>query len=492
MADTSKKSGKNKVQSIGTAVEDPPEQTESPISKKGKAKPDPIGKHESFFARIARIARDDWGTRAKIKVYRLEPIIDRLRGSENKYITIYHEPITEEKLKIDHGSGRYRLYLNFKEPAGSDKEIDAIEVDIMDLNFPPKVPPGEWVEDARNKKWAWAKPGGPGSVVPAPPQPMENAYETVLGIQDRERERLEGKGDDISKFTAMAEAVKTLMPTPAPATDNTMLSTIVTLMTKQSENTQQLMTAQLAASQQETQQLRQQVFQLIQAKAQEKGNSAVDVVKEIINEAETLFPKIKGLFSSFTEGATTVVHGRARPWWQDILVQTVPDLSRSVAPILTGVATRMMTNPAAQLPALPAANGAPQPNPAQQSPVNQAAAQLMNFLSTPRVLQKCQQYFTDFVSGKQDQGVPVDGEDFAYWIYDAWGPEPIQWARMVGLGNILALMKQQPYWVQIQPHEAKMVEFMEQVLRSEPPEEDQPQDENETDLTVQMSAAQGD
>ena len=97
-----------KVQPIGnTAVQDPPETDRStPTAPPLKAKRDTVPKQDTFFGRIARVQKDDWGTRAKIKAYRLEPIIDRLRGSENKYITIYHEPITEEKMKIDHGSGR--------------------------------------------------------------------------------------------------------------------------------------------------------------------------------------------------------------------------------------------------------------------------------------------------------------------------------------------------------------------------------------------------
>ena len=220
-----------KVQPIGnTPVEEPPEPTPTPTppTPQAKSKRDPVPKQATFFERIARVARADWGTRAKIKVYRLEPIIDRLRGSENKYITIYAEPITEEKLKIDQGSGRYRLYFNYKEPAGLDKEVDSIELDVMDMNFPPKVPAGEWVDDARNKKWAWARPAGaPGG--PPAQAPLENAYETVLEIQDRERTRNGEKTSDIDRFTGMVTAVKTLLPEAPKATDNTMLNTIVTL-----------------------------------------------------------------------------------------------------------------------------------------------------------------------------------------------------------------------------------------------------------------------
>jgi hypothetical protein len=129
----------------------------------------------TFMQRVSGIVPEDWGARAKLRLYRLAPIIDRLRGSETKFLTIYEEPIEEERIKHDWGSGRYRLYLNMK-TAGQqgERELDQVEFDILDMNFPPRVPAGEWVDDHRNKQWAWAKsffpaPPGAAPVIAAPP-----------------------------------------------------------------------------------------------------------------------------------------------------------------------------------------------------------------------------------------------------------------------------------------------------------------------------------
>lgn len=453
-----------KVQPIGnTTVEDPPEPTPTapPPPPKGKRQ-DPIPKQATFFQRIARVARADWGTRAKINVYRLEPIIDRLRGSENKYITVYFEPITAEKLKIDHGSGRYRLYYTYKEPAGIDKEIDSVELDIMDLNFPPKVPAGEWLDDPRNKKWAWAKPtGAPGG--PPLPAPLESAYETVLDIQDRERQRNGEKTSDLDRFTGMVTAVKTLLPEPPKATDNTMLNTIVTLLT-----------AQIQSSQNEAQQLRKQVFEMMQANGGNKGIT----LEMIIEKADVLLPKIKGLLDMGGNKLTEVVHGRPRQWWQEILLESVPSIVQNLAPTIPMMIAGF-TRPTIGPPAVNGMNGAAQPQaqaalpaaqPAQANPMQALQIKVGQFLGAN--IKPVQKFFEDFVSGKltdpTDPESKTDGVDFAMWVCDYHGAEILKDARALGSAQIMQMFRQSPYWPAIQRNEAKLAEFLDQALAYTP------------------------
>lgn len=181
-----------------TATIDPPSDPQTPFDAPPPAQEPPPRKTPktlTFFQRVASIDRAEWGDRAKIKVYRLAPLINRLVGSEHKFVTIYGEPITEEKLKIDHGSGRYRLYLNYKNASEkNEKELDMVELDILDPMFPPKIPPGEWLDDPRNKQWAWARPANAGpqngqqqqqSVV----DPLA-AFSTFMDIQDRIEDRV--------------------------------------------------------------------------------------------------------------------------------------------------------------------------------------------------------------------------------------------------------------------------------------------------------------
>ena len=117
-----------------------------PTPQKNGHKPqiEPVPKIITFFARINSISKADWGSRACLKLYRLEPIIDRLRGSENKMVVKYEEPVDENRIMLDYGSGRYRLYLNFKMPGEHEgKELDSVEFDILNMQYPPKIPAGE-------------------------------------------------------------------------------------------------------------------------------------------------------------------------------------------------------------------------------------------------------------------------------------------------------------------------------------------------------------
>src|ERR1017187_7874042 len=87
-----------------------------------------------FFDSLRKIALGDWGSRYYLYLYRLEPVIDRLRSGETKYVMRYSEPVDEQKLMIEHGSGRYRLNLVGLKPAtgaNDGTEIGRYECDIL-------------------------------------------------------------------------------------------------------------------------------------------------------------------------------------------------------------------------------------------------------------------------------------------------------------------------------------------------------------------------
>ena len=113
-----------------------------------------------FFEGQKRIQSEDWGTRANVYLYRLEPITDRLKGGNSTvFVMKYDEPVDQDKILVDHGSGKYRAILTFRKPGeNTGDQVDSAIFEMLNPNFPPKVPPGEWVNDSRNKKWAWAAP----------------------------------------------------------------------------------------------------------------------------------------------------------------------------------------------------------------------------------------------------------------------------------------------------------------------------------------------
>ena len=234
----SEKTGKTAVAEPETA------QQAQPKPEKHRGRPpkgeDRIPRVLGFFKRIDAIAKEDWGARAAIKVYRLEPSIDRLRLGEPKHIQRYTEPIDEDRIKADHGSGRYRLYLNFKVPTEqSERELDSMEVDILDMNFPPKLARGEWLDIPANKKWEWCRnllpptPGEKAEAQRSATSEIVEAMQVVSQIQNEAREQ--SRPADKAEQPSMLEIIRTvreMMPAPAPpATENKMLETVLALMT---------------------------------------------------------------------------------------------------------------------------------------------------------------------------------------------------------------------------------------------------------------------
>src|ERR1035441_5859216 len=122
----SKKTSKNDANGTVLTMEKPVDSPDSPpISEEPEpvtaAAPLPTGRIRKdgapFFESLRKIALADWGSRYYLYLYRLEPVIDRLRSGETKYVMRYSEPLDEEKLMQEHGSGRYRLNLVGTKPA---------------------------------------------------------------------------------------------------------------------------------------------------------------------------------------------------------------------------------------------------------------------------------------------------------------------------------------------------------------------------------------
>jgi hypothetical protein len=134
----------------------PPETAEAaePAAKRQAGRPlgaktGAAASNRTLFQRMEEIPADDWGSRATVHLYRLEPFTDRLRSGNVIHIMRYSEPIDEARVMADHGSGKYRAILNFRKQSGpKSDEVGRFEFEILNTMFPPNVPLGEWV-DAR-------------------------------------------------------------------------------------------------------------------------------------------------------------------------------------------------------------------------------------------------------------------------------------------------------------------------------------------------------
>lgn len=147
---------------------------------------------------------DDW----VLYLYRLSPITDQTVAGKAVHITKYAEPIDENRIMHDFGSGGYRILANRRTETGAWSTAWRAEFDILNMDFPPKVPKGAWMADERNKRWAWAidkeTPAPPATPASDPIQ-MLQSFETIM---DRRDARLRESLKESAPKESMLDAVK--------------------------------------------------------------------------------------------------------------------------------------------------------------------------------------------------------------------------------------------------------------------------------------------
>lgn len=442
----------------------PPQQFEEPERKRKTIK--------NFFERMRTIPAADWGTRAFIYVYCLEPICDLKMGGETKYLVKLKQPLfDEDPIMIDYGSGKYRLQFVYRKPdADKADQVDTLEIEIVNPKYPPKISQSVWKEDPRNAKWRALLPleDKPGKANQG--ADLLETVKTLGQIRKDMREELTpppppAQASDVDRFTSMITAFKAIMPQPSSATDNQMLTTIVTLMQ-----------SQVQASQQEAKQLRDQVFELIQKRENAPAAPAI-TLETILDKAETVFPRLQKIIGLGGDKLTEVVHGRPRQWWQELLLDIAPPIIQEAAPVLGTVLSRMAQQPNGAIqqngyaPAPPtnspqiAAGTSPPAQPSQEN----AGTRITAFLQQPAISRPLEKYVRGFIAGTEGSA----GKDFAYWLYDGYDMAPLQDARALGLEGLLNIFRSSQSWPLMQPYEAKLREFISDVLAWTETEEEQ-------------------
>ena len=446
---------------VETAAETAPAPPKPPAPNKHKGRPpashDSIPRALSFFDRMAGIPTADWGTRARVKIYRVEPHIDRVSLGKKRYIKDCLEPIDEDTIKRAAwgGSGTYRLYLTFKQPTEREgKEIDSIELDILDTQYPPRLEPGEWLDIPENAKWKWAK----SLLEPAPvaaPTPISNIVELLNASNEIRR-------------TAIEEMRQTAPPTVAAPTENPMVTAMALakeLLTIRADNpmvtlmSEQLtaMRAELAAQRVRSDSLTDKLSE--RAKETDKPADPLAMVKTIF---ET-FKSVRNEAADIMPGSS----GRSRLGpWMEFFQPVLPSLVETLRPVAIAIAQQaMQPNPAQQHAAGPAPQiPASAYKPAAPPPPQQDFGAFLDLI-TPRMLHFLRDY---------DDPAP----SFASWLHDGWG-DVAQRAvdNIVALGGppaLIAWYQTSKYWPAIAPVEQEFSKFLSDVIawKPEPDESD--------------------
>lgn len=329
---------------------------------------------EDFFVMLNAIDDADW-PKSLVYVWRRDPFTDNTNGGrEPKYVDVINRAVKESNIKEEHGSGSYKLQLNT-----NDKYVAHTILTIEDLAFPPHIPPGDWFNNPRNKKWASWKPivekwwKEKLSMIAGPQAPtVDNAavgeltrlvsqlannngksndgdkLQSVLvqwALQQTADERKADRDSDSpGKLAEMIRAMKELAPAPPPpppAPDNTMLTFVLAQLTRLQESNDKLVQAMIA-------------------KKEDQANPMA-----MVNTVTDIFSKLQGFVQPVAP----------KEPWVDIVEAAAPGVIGALDKFATGFAMQRAMGPQQQRPqpARPMQPNPPQVIPLQPQPVAQPA-----------------------------------------------------------------------------------------------------------------------
>jgi hypothetical protein len=427
----------------------------------------------AFFDAIGRVPTEDWGTRMILWLYRLEPYTDRRKSGDYIYLMQYLQPVDENRVMMDFGSGRYRLMLTSRKP-GADRgdELDKYEFEIINQMHPPKIAPGEWIDDPRNIKWAWARPAAvPVNGQPQQPQQQSAVLETLqvlTHIEDRAAERAQANQPD--KTDPIDAAVRILQLTKGGG--DTVLM--------------QMFASQLEHAQKRAEKLEDEL--------RGRNNPAPVVAVDPFAQLKQMADGVKslkdlGLFgggeSKENGSGGGVSRSRMGAWmefFQPVLPEVAGILKAFATPLAGVMAQKMMQRPQAtgQQQQVTPPNMAPPPQGIQQ-PTNSAPVVAAATAPPPN---PDQQGLIDFIEritppmlNHLSQG--LSGEVFASFVADGWGTERVQQMQLAPPEAIIQFYKSTPYWAQLQDREKGFLQFLTEFAKWKPEEEDAPGDGDE-------------
>ncbi len=468
MAKTTRQNPNNPIPiSSSTAVEDPPadtgaaETTQSETSQPAEApaEPKPPTKTPTFTQTMNKVPKADWGARANIYLYRVEPVIDRTRTGDPKFINCYAEPVNEERVMADYGSGRYKLILNFRKPGADTGDIiDSIYMDILNMQYPPKIPLGEWTDDPKNKRWAWAKQALSPAAAPAAAPPSIDplaAFGTFMDIQDRIEDRVKPAAAPVQAATvdpwAAAEKILNMR------SDNPMVEILKTQMESQAKAMEAERARQFTADQAARQREHELQQKLMDANKATAAPAQKDFLSQLIDfGGEALKTKlVSSLFGGAAAAATEAPARAGRMNALEFISDFGPKALQTFAPLIDAAAHKIINATNGQ----PAANGNGQAIQTQQV----------------RSADPFGKFITDVVNPKMVMYFNADptkegGESFADVIY-ALFPEHFErlqnfehpaLAGLKGADAIVMGYRNTPHiWQQIGPsREVQFVEFV--------------------------------
>jgi hypothetical protein len=471
---------------MAKAAQAEPLETEPQAPPKARTRlPRPPGRKveaQQFFDYVATFKEEDWA-HAVIYVYRVWPVINR----DPKYIDKLSQAVTEQYLLDQHGSGDYKLNLNDVE---IEHEVCWAVVKIRDNEKPPKLEDLREVDfwDPINKNYVRSlvregKMTPQGDVIgPAGAMDGSGASTATLAkaLVDLAKDKTTSKGPDdtaISRaFDIIGKAGERSVDLVLSQVKQQDPQSFINLMTAfkdlfpqggSNEKLFELMMKLQADHQASSAAIQRQNTELLMKLVETKlagaagGADGLSVVDKVFGMLE----KARGFLGGAGEA------GPMGKWefWGEVIRQGAPALRDMVHDGVHAWQAAMMLR-AGQVPqAWTGAPSAPHPAPAVQGALPPPGApgapqekgpapQAQGVPSTPdarmQVLAQAGPGFINHLtSGKA-------GDEFAEWVEAGLGPLAYDQLASFGAEGLLTILKQSPFWPQLAPIEARVVEFI--------------------------------
>jgi len=172
-----------------------------------------------FFDWLKTFPEVDWKERLIMYLFRRFPMTDRKLTGNDTHLMKYVKPVDAQEILENFGSGEYRLQLNqWDSVTRKTTTIANFIWRMVNMDYPPKIPLGEWLDDPKNKEWAWAKPRL---------QAQLDAEIKAAGMQPAG-----AVGEAASMFKAAVDAVKQLRPDKSPEEQTSLAHMIIQTLEK--------------------------------------------------------------------------------------------------------------------------------------------------------------------------------------------------------------------------------------------------------------------
>lgn len=110
-----------------------------------------------FWDWLTQFSADEWQNIIAY-LWRAAPIIDRRAAGKATHVKKYATRFDLERIMQEEGSGQYRIDLCRTDPATTiQRRIAQHYFTILNLDYPPRLPHGDWLKDPDNAMWAWAE-----------------------------------------------------------------------------------------------------------------------------------------------------------------------------------------------------------------------------------------------------------------------------------------------------------------------------------------------